>query len=213
MSVCVCLCTDSSVSPAERLRREIAWSWDVHILNFKINYQPLLPNMIYWFMLLVGYASICFLAPTATWDYNQSLKFLPVWKIKSTSPCCFHFYFPNCEVECFFICLLTFLCLFVFLFHEFSRAVVLTPCYIHQNHSEGSVSVSLGWGPRSGSSKMCQVMLMLLVWGPDFKITKLGKTPGPWTSLRGSNKEKRKTSLGGVIRKTAKDSEGKPRCC
>ena len=54
-----------------------------------------------------------------------------------------------------------------------------------------SMSVSLGWGPRSCNSKMFQVMLMLLVWGPDFKITKLGKTPGPWTSARGCNKEEK----------------------
>lgn len=53
MSLCVYLCTDSSVSLAERLRRGIAWSWDVHILNFKFNYQPPLPNTLYWFMLLV----------------------------------------------------------------------------------------------------------------------------------------------------------------
>ena len=137
MSLCVYLCTESSVSLAEKLRRGIAWSWDVHFLNYKFNYQPPLPNMLYWFMLLVGYASICFLAPTATWDFNQSLKFLPIWKIKSISPCCFHFYFPNCEIECFFICLLTFLCLCVFLSREFSRTVVLTPYYIHQNHLEG----------------------------------------------------------------------------
>lgn len=52
---------------------------------------------------------------------------------------------------------------------------------------------------------------MLLVWGPGFKITKLGKTPGPWTSLRGSNKGK-EDFLGwgdqGKLPKALKEKQG-----
>ena len=134
---------------------------------------------------------ICFLAPTATLDFYQSFKFLLIWKTKTISPCCFHFYFPNCEVECFFICLFT-ICI------SFSVNCLLQEQWfshltIHQNHAEGlkhdcptpEFLIQWVWGGACECAflRCSQVMLMLLVWGPDFKIIKLEKLPGPCTSL------------------------------